>query len=79
MTTEQKLDFKPIVRNLQNNDLYEWDGERFTNLRTGKSGVVDDETARKVFVFNVEASQIFNDFPIVKDLIKRLNLKIDKI
>jgi hypothetical protein len=71
--------FKPVVRNIQNNDFYEWDGEKFTNLRTGKSGVVDDEKAREIFKFNIEASQIFHDYPIVKELLSRLNMKSDGV
>jgi hypothetical protein len=65
----------PICRNIQNNDFYSWDGEKFTNLRTGVSGIIDDETARKVFLFNVEATQIFHEYPLVKELINKLNLK----
>lgn len=67
----------PIVRNIQNNDFYSWDGEKFTNLRTHKSGIVDDEKAREIFRFNVEATQIFHDYPLVRELINRLNLKFD--
>jgi hypothetical protein len=74
----QKSVFEPIVRNIQNNDLYSWDGEKFTNLRTLKSGVVDDETARRVFKMNVDATNMINDFPIVKDMIHIFNLKLEK-
>lgn len=75
------LDFNmnPICKNIQNNDLYEWDGEKFTNLRTRKSGIVDDETARKIFKFNIDASEIFHEFPLVKDLIHKLNLRADVV
>lgn len=69
---------KPIVRNIQNNDLYEWDGEKFINLRTQKSGAVNDETARKIFKFNLDATELINEYPIMFELIKSLNLKIDK-
>jgi len=69
----------PIVRHIKTNDLYEWDGEKFTNLRTKKSGVVDDETARKIFKFNVDASEIFHEYPLLKDLINKLNLKADVV
>lgn len=69
---------KPIVRNIQNNDLYEWDGEKFTNLRTGKSGQVDDKKAREIFKFNIEASTIFHEYPIVKELLQKLNMKVEK-
>jgi len=69
----------PIVRHIKSGDLYEWDGEKFTNLRTKKSGIVDDETARKIFKFNMDASEIFHEFPLVKELINKLNLKADVV
>lgn len=69
---------RPICRNIQNNDAYEYCGEnKFKNVRTGKEGVVDDEMARKVFRFNVDATNLINDFPLVENLIKSLNLKFD--
>lgn len=69
---------KPVVRNIQNNDLYFYEGEnKFRNVRTGKDGVVDDETARKIFKINVEATEIINEYPIVEEMIKVLNLKFD--
>jgi ribosomal silencing factor RsfS len=69
---------KPIVVHIKTREAYEWDGEKFTNLRTLKSGVVDDEKAREIFKFNVEASQIFHDYPIVKSLLNKLNMKLIK-
>ena len=69
---------KPIVRNIKNDELYEWDGKLFTNIRTGKSGVVDDVKAREIFRFNVAATQLIHDHPTIKDLIFKLNLKLDK-
>jgi len=69
---------KPVVRNIGTNDLYFYNGENnFENIRTGKSGVVDDEAARKVFKMNVEATEIINEYPEVGNLIKTLNLKFD--
>ncbi len=76
---EQTLDFKPICRNVQNNDFYQYEGDnKFTNLRTGKSGIVDDEKAREIFKFNLEATSIFNEYPSVLELIQKLNMKSDK-
>ncbi len=70
---------KPIVRNINNNVLYEYLGENiFMNLATGKSGKVSDETARKTFKVNLEATIIVNDYPIIKDLISKLGLKFIK-
>lgn len=66
-----------IVRNIQNNDLYEFlGGNRFRNLRTGREGDVDDELARKIFRINVEASRMLSDYPHIAEMISTLNLKI---
>lgn len=67
-----------ICRNIQNNDLYRYLGEnKFRNLRTGNEGVLEDENAREVLKINVEATVIINEYPIIEDLIKKLNLKFD--
>lgn len=67
-----------ICRNIQNNDLYRYFGEnKFRNLRTGNEGVLEDENAREVLKINVEATVIINEYPIIEDLIKKLNLKFD--
>lgn len=69
---------QPVVRNIQNNDLYFFKGgNNFKNIRTGNSGVVDDEAARKVFKINLEATELMNEFPIIEEMIKVLNLKFD--
>lgn len=68
-----------VVRNIKSNDLYEFcGGNTFKNLRTGATGEVSDEVARKSFVINVEATMILDEFPIVKELISKLNLKFQK-
>lgn len=68
-----------VVRNIQNNDLYLFlGGNKFKNLRTGKEGEVDDETAQKIFKINIEATAIINEFPAIETLINTLKLKIDK-
>lgn len=67
------------MRHIIRNELYEYLGEnKFRNIRTGVEGIVDDEKARKIFLFNVEITQLFHDYPQCKELVKRLNLKIDK-
>ena len=69
-----------IVRNIQNNDFYRYLGEnKFRNIRTGQEGVIDDEVAKKVFKINLEATEIFEEFPIIEEMIKSLNLKSNKI
>lgn len=78
MTQDQKLIFKPVVRNIQNNDLYFYAGDnRFENIRTGKDGIVDDDTAARIFKINTAASEILNEYPLIGELIQKLNLKFD--
>ena len=68
-----------IVRNIQNNDLYRYLGEnKFRNIRTGQEGVIDDETVRKVFKINVEATTLCEEFPLIEEMIRSLNLKSNK-
>lgn len=75
---EVKLDFKPVVRNVQNNDAYEYLGSnKFRNLRTLKEGEVDEEKAKEIFKINVDATSIINNYPIVGEMINVLNLKFD--
>lgn len=70
---------KPVVRNIKTSDLYFYLGENtFRNIRTGAEGKVTDEAAKKTFVINLEATEICNEYPLVEELIKSLNLKIDK-
>lgn len=74
-----KSDFKPIVRHIKTNELYSYEGgNKFTNLRTQKSGIVDEEKASKVFKINVEMTQLINEFPIIEIMINKLNLLYEK-
>ena len=73
-----KSDFKPVVRNVRSNDLYFYEGEnKFTNIRTGKSGIVTEESARKTFNINLEATAILNEYPMVVEMIKKMQLIIE--
>lgn len=78
---EQILDFNTaIVRNIHNNDLYQYEGEnKFTNLRTGVTGVVADEIASKVFRVNADATVLISQNPNIKKLISGLGLKFENI
>ena len=70
---------KPVVRNIQTGDLYFYEGENiFKNIRTEKSGKVEDEMARKVFRFNIEATEMINEFPNLEIMINKLKLKFEK-
>ena len=67
-----------VVRNVQNNCFYLFSGgNTYTNMNTGKTGEVDEETARKIFRVNLEMTQMISEYPFVKDLITRLKLKYD--
>lgn len=73
---ETKSVFKPIVRNVITNDLYQYEGENiFKNIRTGVSGKVSDNAAQKTFKINLEVSELINEYPIVSEMINKLDLK----
>lgn len=68
---------KPIVRNIQTGDLYEYLGDdTFENIRTGQSGLIGHDRAKEFLRINADATHIINEYPIVKDLIRRLNLSM---
>jgi len=68
-----------IVRNITNNELYVYLGDnKYRNLRTGGEGEVTPNMAKKVFKINVECTIIYNENPLLENLIKELNLKIEK-
>jgi hypothetical protein len=66
-----------IVRHKTTNILYEYKGEnKFQNLVTLKEGIVDDEKAREVFVINLEATELLGEYPLIKELIHKIKLKM---
>jgi hypothetical protein len=69
-----------VVTNTQNNVLYlrYGDGE-YKNLSTGISGQIDEKISTKIFAPNVEATYFWNEWEGFGDMVRRLNLKIDKI
>lgn len=70
---------KPIVRNIQNNCLYSFlGGNTFLNLQTGKKGEVDEEKAKEVFRFNIEATEMINEYPIIELMIREIGLRYEK-
>lgn len=76
---KEDKDYTPIVRNIQTNDLYAYKGDDvFQNIRTGVEGKLDPTIAESCLKINVEASEIINQYPIVSELIMRLNLKMEK-
>jgi hypothetical protein len=71
-------DSKPIVRNIQTNDVYEWQhSDTYQNLRTGAIGEVKPEVATKCFVINVPLSVLVGEFPELKMFINKLDLRLD--
>lgn len=73
------LHSKPVVRNKRTGDAYFYNGENnFTNIRTGVSGAVSDEAAQKTFSINLEATALFNEFPLLEEFTKRLQLIIQQ-
>lgn len=70
---------KPVVRNIQNDQLYFFNGgNSFTNIQSGKVGEVNGELAQKIFRFNIQATEIINEYPIVEKMIKILKLNYSK-
>lgn len=68
-----------VVRNIQNNDLYfHLGGDKYRNLRTLVEGEIPPEMAQKIFKINLEATHFYYELPEFKELIHKLNLKIDK-
>lgn len=69
--------FYPVVSNRKTNDLYFFrGGTTFENIKTNKTGEVPVDLANKVFAMEPIVSQMINDFPLIGDLIKKLELKI---
>lgn len=68
-----------VVRNIQNNDLYVYEGnDVYRNMRTQVRGNVPPEVAEKIFKINVEVTGMWSKYPLIEDLIHKLNLKIEK-
>jgi hypothetical protein len=75
---EMPLIFKPVVRNVNTQDIYFYHGENeFENMRTKKRGVVTDTAAQKTFLINLTASEMINEYPLIAELINKLELKYD--
>lgn len=69
-----------IVRNVQNNDLYEAHGNnKYTNLRTGASGEISEEIAKRVFAINLAATALIHKYPLIKTFIQKCQLKVDTV
>lgn len=68
-----------VVTNTQNNVLYLSYGDgKYQNLSTGISWQIDEKISSKIFAPNVEATYFYNEWEGFGDMVRRLNLKIDK-
>jgi hypothetical protein len=69
MTGEESI--RPIVQHIRSKIHYEYMGQdRFKNLVTGQEGIVDEETASKVFVMCLELTETIKEYPDVLGLLK---------
>lgn len=79
METKSVFNKLAVVRHKQTNDLYYFiGGNKFRNIRSGVEGEVPDEVAQRSFAINLEATVLINEHPMICELIKVLNLKMDK-
>jgi len=68
-----------VVRNIENNDLYQYLGEnKYRNLRTNVEGIVPENLAQRIFRVNLEATYFLHNSPGFSELINKLNLKFEK-
>lgn len=74
------MDSKPaIVRHIKSDAMYEYRGDnKYRNLITGVDGEVEPDKAKDIFVVNLLATHVMNEYPLVKELVSKLKLKIDK-
>jgi hypothetical protein len=68
-----------IVRNLLNGQYYRYFGDDvYQNVITGVRGKIAPAAAQKNLKLCIEESAIFNEYPIVEEMVKKLKLVSDK-
>lgn len=68
-----------IVRHLKTDALYVAHGDNeYTNLQTGVRGKIPAATARKNLVINLTATQLFSEYPLIEEMVTRLNMVLEK-
>ena len=68
-----------IVRNLLNGQYYRYHGnDVYENIITGVKGRISQKSAAKNLKISIEETAIFNEYPIVEDMVKRLKLVSEK-
>jgi hypothetical protein len=64
-----------IVRNLLNGQYYRYHGnDVYENIITGVRGKISPIAARKNLRISIEETAIFNEYPLVEELVKKLKL-----
>ena len=51
--------------------------DTYKNMHTGVEGIVDESKAKCIFNINLESTYLVKEYPVIKDLICKLNLIID--
>jgi hypothetical protein len=68
-----------IVRHIENGIFYRYHGNNeYTNLHTGVKGKVSEVAAQKYFKINLEATMLFNENPLLEEMVGRLKLFLEK-
>ena len=68
-----------ILRHLETNALYIAHGDdEYTNLQTGVRGKIKPSTAKKRLVINLSATALFNEFPVVEEMVTKLGMVLEK-
>lgn len=66
-----------IVRHKKTNLLYEYlGGDKYRNLITGVEGEVPPELAKSIFAISLDATEMLDRYPNIRQLIESLKLKI---
>ena len=75
----ENSEFLPVLYNIKNGESYQYLGlDKYRNIRTLVEGIIAPETAKKYLLFDVNASQMLNEFPLITEMANRLNLKITR-
>jgi hypothetical protein len=68
-----------ICRHIKTNKLYAYHGnDSYTNLHSGTSGIIKPEDAQRMFVINLEMTQLIAENPMIEEMITKLKLVLDK-
>lgn len=68
-----------IVRNLTNGQYYRYLGnDVYRNIITGVKGKINQKAAEKNLRISIEETAIFNEYPMVEEMVRRLKLVSEK-